>query len=56
MKIKDILLNNWKAKLMSLLMAILLWITLKEIIEPGTIDMIKTGTTVTSPIRSDILK
>ncbi len=42
---KNILFNNWKAKLGSVLLAIVLWITIKEWIEPGTIDQIKTGTT-----------
>lgn len=42
---KSILLHNWQAKMLSFLLAVILWLSLKEWQTPGTIDQIFTGTT-----------
>jgi len=42
---KSIFLHNWQAKAISFLLAVILWLALKELQAPGTIDQIFTGTT-----------
>ena len=41
---KSPLWNNWQAKLISLAIALLIWVYVKNQIEPGFIDQIITGT------------
>jgi YbbR domain-containing protein len=41
---KNHLLNNWQAKLISFLVALLVWLYLKNQIEPGFVDQLWTGT------------
>jgi YbbR domain-containing protein len=43
---KSILLHNWQAKVISFFLAVILWLALKELQTPGTIDQIFTGTTM----------
>jgi hypothetical protein len=39
-RLKHIVVSNWQQKLLSLILAIALWIVLKESLEPGTLDQI----------------
>lgn len=41
---KNPLSNNWQAKLISFLIALLIWAYVKNQIEPGFIDQLITGT------------
>jgi YbbR domain-containing protein len=41
---KNPLLNNWQAKLISFLIALLLWLYVKNQAEPGFIDQALNGT------------
>ena len=41
---KNPLWNNWQAKLISLIIALLVWVYVKNLVEPGFIDQIITGT------------
>ncbi len=41
---KNHLLNNWQAKLISFIIALLLWLYVKNQTEPGFVDQVLTGT------------
>ena len=41
---KNPLLNNWQAKLISFIIALLLWLYVKNQTEPGFVDQVLTGT------------
>ena len=41
---KNPLLNNWQAKLISFVIALLIWVYVKNQVEEGFIDQIITGT------------
>jgi YbbR domain-containing protein len=41
---KNHLSNNWQAKLISLIIALLIWVYVKNQAEPGFIDQLITGT------------
>lgn len=41
---KETVFDNWQAKVGCFLAAIVLWLLLKETIDPGTLDQILTGT------------
>jgi hypothetical protein len=36
--------NNWQAKLVSLLIALVIWAYVKNLIQPGFLDQLMTGT------------
>lgn len=38
------LLNNWQAKLISFLIALVIWAYVKNLVQPGFIDQLWTGT------------
>lgn len=42
------LLNNWQAKLVCLVIAVILWLAFKNKLEPGAFDQIISGTVPTS--------
>jgi YbbR domain-containing protein len=44
---KNHLLNNWQAKLISFIIALLVWLYVKNQVEQGFIDQIITGTFTT---------
>lgn len=46
MNLMQIVLNHWQAKIGSFFAACLLWLVLKEAIEPGSLDQLLTGTRV----------
>jgi hypothetical protein len=37
-------LNNWQAKVVSLMIALVIWAYVKNIVQPGFIDQLFTGT------------
>ncbi len=41
---KNHLLNNWQAKLISFLIALAIWAYVRNLIQPGFLDQIRTGT------------
>ncbi len=44
--LRDLFLVNWRQKLVSVILAIVVWCVFKEKIEPGTLDQIWHGTPV----------
>jgi hypothetical protein len=44
--LRDVFVENWRQKLISLVLAIVVWAAFKEAIEPGTLDQIWHGTAV----------
>ncbi len=47
----DLFVVNWRQKLISLLLAVIVWGAFKESIEPGTLDQIWHGTPVQPPAK-----
>jgi hypothetical protein len=43
---RNLILLNWRQKLIALLLATAIWAGLKEWIEPGTFDQILSGTAI----------
>ena len=41
---KNPLLNNWQAKLISFVIALIIWVYLKNLVDPSFIDRLLTGT------------
>ena len=41
---KNHLLNNWQAKLISFIIALLVWLYVKNVVDPSFIDRLVTGT------------
>lgn len=41
---KNYLLNNWQAKLVSFMIALVIWGYVKNLVQPGFIDQLFTGT------------
>ena len=41
---KNLLLNNWQAKLVSFLIALVIWAYVKNAVQPGFLDQLLTGT------------
>jgi YbbR domain-containing protein len=41
---KNPLWNNWQAKLISFIIALLIWVYVKNLVEQGFIDQLLTGT------------
>jgi len=41
---KNLLLNNWQAKLISFLIAVAIWVYLRNVVDPSFIDRLVSGT------------
>ena len=41
---KNLWLNNWQAKLVSFVIALVIWAYVKNLVQPGFLDQILTGT------------
>ena len=41
---KNLLLNNWQAKLISFVIAVIIWAYLRNLVDPSFLDRLGTGT------------
>jgi YbbR domain-containing protein len=41
---KKLLLNNWQAKLVSFVIAVAIWVYLRNLVDPSFLDRLVTGT------------
>ena len=41
---KNLLLNNWQAKLISFVIAVVIWVYLRNLVDPSFFDRLVTGT------------